>query len=509
MKRLIISLLLFVTVSFAQDELLLKDGTVIKGEVDKKSIVGNNSSIRFKPKGWQIFQFYNVDQINFVRSWNGKLLYPKGVVVNVESNFYHLPNVKHLPSDEFQEPYSDNIDADSAGYLPCKACFDTHPQISDYALEKELVKATIIQIQNTNEIMYEHALLPKLQSMMSNILSNWSEKLKGYDYRIQIIRDDSPNAFAVAGGNLYFSTGLLEMSENDEELESVLAHEIAHVERRHTLRAYKEYLKKQQALAVATTLLAIAAVAAESEEGLLLAGAVSEIGKFAIEYSQKGYDRDLEQEADMFAQIYLINSGKELTNMLSTLDKLATHSKTRLGYIPQTNAFSSHPNILSRVKQIENSEFYDYDSPLSMEFHPIKSDINIQPGFIKMEINHAYKTLSSDSDESDEILLIGKIINKHSNLSFQINSIKLNFLGSIGVIELGGIVDVSASYESSTEFVGRVKTPKELSEKVLESVKNKNILPFAVDISAIVLQTGKNSKKVTGLQNIQCTMTIN
>ncbi len=501
--------LLINTFIYCQDEIVFIDGKILKGEVDKKSIVENQVNIRFKPKGWQIFAFYHVDQINFVRSWNGKLLYPKGVVVNIKSGVYHLPNVKHLPTDDSQKSYSDNKEADSDGFLPCKACFDTHPQISDYALEKELVKATIIQIQNTNEIMYEHSLLPKLQSMMSNILSNWSESLKGYDYRIQIIRDDTPNAFAVAGGNLYFTTGLLEMSENDEELESVLAHEIAHVERRHTLRAYKEYLKKQQVLAVATTLLAIAAIAAESEEGLMLAGAVSEIGKFAIEYSQKGYDRDLEQEADMFAQIYLNNSGKELTHMLSSLDKLATHSKTRLGFIPQTNAFSSHPNILSRIKQIENSEFFDYESPLTMKFHPIKSDLNIQPGFIKMEINHAYKTLSSDSDKSDEILLLGKIINEHSDLSFQINSIKLNFLGSIGVTELGGIVDVSASYESSTEFVGRIKAPKELADKVLESVKNKNILPFVVNISAIVLQSGKNSKKVTGLQNIQCTMTIN
>jgi hypothetical protein len=76
------------------------------------------------------------------------------------------------------------------------------------------------------------------------------------------------------------------------------------------------------------------------------------------------------------------------------------------------------------------------------------------------------------------------------------------------VTELGGIVDVSASYGSSTEFVGRIKSPNEMSEKVLASVKNKKILPFAVDISAVVLQTGKTLKS-KGLQNIQCTMTIN
>ncbi len=67
-----------------------------------------------------------------------------------------------------------------------------------------------------------------------------------------------PNAYAVAGGNLYFTTGLLDMTESNAELESVLAHEIAHVERRHTLRGYKEYLKKQQLLKGVAALTSIA-----------------------------------------------------------------------------------------------------------------------------------------------------------------------------------------------------------------------------------------------------------
>ena len=36
--------------------------------------------------------------------------------------------------------------------------------------------------------------------MMNNILNQWPENLKGYDYRIHIVKDETINAFAVLGG---------------------------------------------------------------------------------------------------------------------------------------------------------------------------------------------------------------------------------------------------------------------------------------------------------------------
>jgi Zn-dependent protease with chaperone function len=506
--RILLFILLLASTLMSQDEIIFTSGGILKGEVDRNSITGTTKSIRIKLTGSQQYTFYNVDQINFVRAWNGATLYPVGVVANTLSGFYHFPNVRHLPSNEFQQKFSSDKEAIVAGYLACTACFDTHPKISDYALEKQLVKATILQIQNTNEIMYEHPKLPKLQALMKGILVNWPEGLKGYDYRIQIIRDDQPNALAVAGGNLYFTTGLLQMIETDEELESVLAHEIAHVERRHMLRGFKDYQQNQATLATVSVLLTVGAVLADSDAGLLFAGLVSDIGKFAIEFARIGFGRDQEQEADMFAQIYLSENGKELRPMLSALDKLATHSKTRIGFVPQANAFSSHPNLTARIRQIEKGKFHKYDEPLTMSFFPVGKNLGLQSGFVEMKISHAYKTVSSDGKPQDEILLLGTIVNHHEALSFQVNSIVLNFLGSLGQSPLEGIVEVIVPYDGATEFVGRVRAPKELSEKVEFSVFNKRILPYSVDISAIVLSAGENATKVAGLQNVQCTMTI-
>ncbi len=504
------TLVLIILSSFiiAQDEIVFTSGGILQGEVDRAFITETTKSIRIKLTGSEQFTFYNVDQINFVKSWNGEVLYPVGVMGNTSTNLYHFSNVRHLPKEEFQKKFKNPNEAEESGFQPCTACFDTHPKISDYVLEKQLVKATILQIQSTNEIMYEHPKLPGLQGIMVEILNNWSEGLKGYTYRIQIIRDDQPNALAVAGGNLYFTTGLLEMMETDAEIESILAHEIAHVERRHTLRAFKDYQDKQLALATVTTILALGAVVADSDAGFAFAGLVSDIGKFAVEFSRIGFGREQEQEADMFAQIYLSENGKDLKPMLSAIDKLATHSKTRHGYIPEANAFSSHPNLVARINQIENGQFHKYDEPLILSFHPVGGKYGLESGFIEMEINHAYKTTSSDGKAQDEFLLLGKISNHHGELSFQVNSIVLNLLGSIGQTQLGGIEEVIVPLDGATEFVGRIVAPKDVSEKVEFSIFNKRILPYSVDISAIVLEAGENASRVVGLQNVQCTMTI-
>lgn len=57
-----------------------------------------------------------------------------------------------------------------------------------------------------------------------------------YEFRFEVVRDPSINAFAAPGGLVVVHTGLLEQAESADELTGVLAHEVAHVLRRHSLR---------------------------------------------------------------------------------------------------------------------------------------------------------------------------------------------------------------------------------------------------------------------------------
>ena len=176
----------FISIIFSQDEIFFKNGSKITAEIDTSSLRVNSQNVRLKKRGEPNYSFLNLSTVNFIRSWNGILLYPIGVVVNTGSGRIHLPNVEHLP-DEFQRlKYNSKDEAEKNGFKSCNACFDSSPILSDIDLELELTKETILAIQNTNEIMYEHEKLPALQNYVDKILANWPEKLKGYDYRIQI-----------------------------------------------------------------------------------------------------------------------------------------------------------------------------------------------------------------------------------------------------------------------------------------------------------------------------------
>jgi predicted Zn-dependent protease len=62
---------------------------------------------------------------------------------------------------------------------------------------------------------------------------------EGVDYRFHVLRSDVVNAFSLPGGYIYVTRGLMTLANSEAQLAAVLAHEIAHVHRRHALRRYE------------------------------------------------------------------------------------------------------------------------------------------------------------------------------------------------------------------------------------------------------------------------------
>ena len=92
-------------------------------------------------------------------------------------------------------------------------------------------------------IMEEHKLSDnrmgqrKLEQILQRLKRFVPEK--GQKYRIFLIEDEDPNAFAIAGGNIYATTGLLDFVANDDELAAVIGHEMAHIYNGHCHRKLK------------------------------------------------------------------------------------------------------------------------------------------------------------------------------------------------------------------------------------------------------------------------------
>ena len=54
-----------------------------------------------------------------------------------------------------------------------------------------------------------------------------------FEFRFYVIKAQDPNAFAIPGGYIFVTTGLIVLAENEQEIAGVLGHEISHVTGRH------------------------------------------------------------------------------------------------------------------------------------------------------------------------------------------------------------------------------------------------------------------------------------
>ena len=59
-------------------------------------------------------------------------------------------------------------------------------------------------------------------------------------YRFHVVQDDAVNAYATAGGYVYVTTGLMKTADNEAQLASVLAHEVAHIEEKHLIKQIRK-----------------------------------------------------------------------------------------------------------------------------------------------------------------------------------------------------------------------------------------------------------------------------
>ena len=137
-----------------------------------------------------------------------------------------------------------------------------------------------------------------------------------YPYRFTILNTQIVNAFALPGGFVYITRGLLALASSEAELAGVLSHELAHVTARHGA-------ERRGAQQIAQLGLLLGAV------GLQAAGLPSDlmqIGQTAAMDAIKGYSREHEFEADTLGVRYMSRAGYNVDAMVSFLASLREHS---------------------------------------------------------------------------------------------------------------------------------------------------------------------------------------
>lgn len=167
-----------------------------------------------------------------------------------------------------------------------------------------------------------------------------------FELKFYVIKGTDPNAFAIPGGHIFLTTGLLVTTENEHELAGVISHEIAHVMGRHVV----QLIERSKRLNIAT----MAAIIA----GALLGGggkaseAVATTAMATAEALALKYTREMEVEADQNALNYLIRSGYDPRGLVTFMSKIQKVGLTSGPSVP--TYLSTHPAVENRISLMEN-----------------------------------------------------------------------------------------------------------------------------------------------------------
>ena len=300
----------------------------------------------------RIYGAYNPEMINLVI--RKIFVFPEtqaSYVLNTESGQVHYIGSNHLPSIEHSQPLTVE-QLDSTKHSKCGLCFARTMKVENYELEVSLGAYVTGQINARQPILLNEAIQRRFKEAGHAVLSKWPVKLKGYKYNFSVLDSEELNAYAAPGGRIYITLGLLETVESETELETIIAHEIAHVEQRHGIR---QYLSAQTAASWGALLTGAVAIATKNSD---VVNAALLIVNVATEITLSGHSRRYESEADSLAFIYFkSNGGKDLSSFTRVLQKLQYKQDLYNPNGSGRSVFASHPGIDERIALIRLSEF--------------------------------------------------------------------------------------------------------------------------------------------------------
>ena len=165
-----------------------------------------------------------------------------------------------------------------------------------------------------------------------------------FEYQFQILDQFEPNAFALPGGWIFVSRGLLALTLSEDELANVLGHEVVHVSSRHSA--------KQQRKAILPTLLsvpgAIVGGVISQDLGNLINMPVFLMGGAYL----AAHSRQDEYEADQLGQAIAADAGYNPKALAPILSRIEDFAEMQTGEQRIPGFFDTHPSTPDRTERI-------------------------------------------------------------------------------------------------------------------------------------------------------------
>ena len=176
-----------------------------------------------------------------------------------------------------------------------------------------------------------------------------SEKPNLYKgYFVGILDSDEINAFATSGGHILITKGLLKCADTEDAIAAVIAHEIAHIQLQHSIKAIKA---SRATMATLATLSATAVTLSNGAEDTVefLQFLDSSVNEAISTLVDSGYSVSHELAADKKALELMNNAGYDTSCMNDMLSLLEENSKTKV-----TGFVKTHPTPEKRKNNLKN-----------------------------------------------------------------------------------------------------------------------------------------------------------
>lgn len=190
----------------------------------------------------------------------------------------------------------------------------------------------------------DKAIQEQVRTVGERIVSRSAAHQTPYEFQFNVLADpDTVNAFALPGGPIFITRGLLKRLENEAQLAGVLGHEVGHVVGRHSA---EKLAKSQLGRAIVG---AIGVATSDDRHGASSMARMA--GEVAVQMVQLKYGREDELQSDSLGVQFMSDAGYDPRGLIDVMKVLAQVSAGKR----KPEFMSSHPDPGNRSEQIQQA----------------------------------------------------------------------------------------------------------------------------------------------------------
>ncbi len=228
--------------------------------------------------------------------------------------------------------------------------FSTYSPVYSFSIgeERELGEKLLYSVRSSFRLLDDPDITQYINDLGESVLE--VAGIQYFDYHFFVIDSRDFNAFAAPSGLIFFHSGLIASMNSENELVSVMAHEIGHIVNRHLAsRVEKGAYSSAASLGLALAAIAFGGAAAPA----LLTGALAAGQSVNLHFS-----RQHEEEADLLAYSWMKKLKRNPEGQVAMLESMRRIARYRSDILPQY--LLTHPNPEARMSYIES--LIDLDS---------------------------------------------------------------------------------------------------------------------------------------------------